>query len=70
MGLEAVSIKYFYTYATLLYKTAFRLTFRSGFFGLHIACLHDQNKSGFFGRASFFPANQSNLKTFYKKFNI
>jgi len=29
-----------------------------------IACLHDQNKSGFFWRAGFFPANQNNLKSF------
>jgi len=32
--------------------------------GLHIACLHDQNKSGFFWRAGLFPANQGFLKTF------
>jgi len=31
---------------------------------LHIAYLHDQNKSGFFWRAGFFPAYQSFLKTF------
>jgi len=29
-----------------------------------VACLHDQNKSGFFWKASFYPANQSNLKSF------
>jgi len=26
--------------------------------GLHVACLHDQNKSGFFWRAGFFSANE------------
>jgi len=30
-----------------------------------MACLHDQNKSGFW-RAGFYPANQSNLKSFQK----
>jgi len=30
------------------------------------ACLHDQNKSGFFWRAGFYSANQSNLKSFQK----
>jgi len=29
--------------------------------GTHLACLHDQNKSG--GSAGFYPANQSNLKS-------
>jgi len=29
-----------------------------------IACIHDQSKSGFFGRAGFFPANQGFLKTY------
>jgi len=29
------------------------------------ACLHDQNKSGLFWRAGFFPANQSLLNTFH-----
>jgi len=28
-----------------------------------IAGLHDQNKNGFFWRAGFYPANQSNLKS-------
>jgi len=31
-----------------------------------LACLHDQNKSGFFGEPAFFPANQSNLKILKK----
>jgi len=31
---------------------------------IYITCLHDQNKSGFFRRAGFFPANQGFLKTF------
>jgi len=29
-----------------------------------LACLHDQNKSGFFGWPAFFPANQGFLKNF------
>jgi len=29
-----------------------------------VACLHDQNKSGFFGGPAFFPANQGFLNTF------
>jgi len=33
---------------------------------LHLACLHDRNKSGFFGGPVFFLANQSNLKSFQK----
>jgi len=33
---------------------------------IELACLHDQNKSGFFWRAGFYPANQSNLKSFQK----
>jgi len=28
-----------------------------------LACLHDQNKIGFFGGPAFFPANQSFLNT-------
>jgi len=31
--------------------------------GIPLACLHDQNKSGFL-RDGFFPANQGFLKTF------
>jgi len=33
-----------------------------------MACLHDQNKSGFFGGPAFthYPANQGNLKSFQK----
>jgi len=33
------------------------------FLCLLLACLHDQNKSGFFGGPAFFPANQRFLKT-------
>jgi len=32
----------------------------------HIACLLDQNKRWLFRRAGFYPANQSNLKSFLK----
>jgi len=35
----------------------------SWLFHSFLACLHDQNKSGFFWRAGFYPANQSNLKS-------
>jgi len=31
-----------------------------------ITCLHDQNKSGFFGEPAFIQANQSNLKRIQK----
>jgi len=34
---------------------------------LLLACLNEQNKSGFFGGPAFIqPANQSNLKSFWK----
>jgi len=36
------------------------------FIGFYLACLHDQNKCGFFWRAGFYLANQSNLKGFQK----
>jgi len=29
-----------------------------------LACLHDQNKSGFFWKAGFFPTNQGFFKTY------
>jgi len=32
--------------------------------GTPLACFHDQNKSGFFWRAGFFPTNQSYLNSF------
>jgi len=32
----------------------------------NLVCLPDENKSGFFWKAGFYPANQSNLKIIQK----
>jgi len=50
-----------YTKLFSLNYQCFQLLMRGRAHSIYIACLHDQNKSGFL-EGGFYPANQSNLK--------
>jgi len=46
------------------WRAGFYPAYQSNLKRIQIACLHDQNKSGFFGGLAFFQANQSYLNSF------
>jgi len=56
-------MKYFHEFSGFLVYFSFYVT--NSLLTHYLACLHDQNKSAFW-RAGFYPANQSNLKSFQK----